>query len=49
MEKGYKFSSEKKCREKYKSWNKLGRVAFSGILNAIDNYEEFGTTKSNFF
>ena len=47
--KGYKFSSEKNVGENIKVGTNWAGVAFSGILNAIDNYEEFGTTKSKRF
>lgn len=47
--KGYKFSSEKNVGENIKVGTNGAGVAFSGILNAIDNYEEFGTTKSKRF
>ena len=47
--KDYKFSSEKSVGKKIKVGTNWAGVAFSGILNAIDNYEEFGTTKSKRF
>lgn len=47
--KDYKFSSEKSVGKKIKVGTNWAGVVFSGILNAIDNYEEFGTTKSKRF
>lgn len=47
--KDYKFSSEKSVGENINIGTRWAGVAFSGILNAIDNYEEFGTTKSKRF
>ena len=47
--KNYRFSGEKNIGEKIKVGTNWAGVAFSGILNAIDNYEEFGTTKSKRF
>ena len=35
--------------EKIKAGTKWGGVAFVGILNAVDNYEEFGTIHSKRF
>lgn len=47
--KNYRFLGEKNIGEKIKVGTNWAGVAFSGILNAIDNYEEFGTTKSKRF
>lgn len=47
--KNYRFSGKENIGEKIKVGTNWAGVAFSGILNAIDNYEEFGTTKSKRF
>lgn len=47
--KEYQFSRAEDVSEKIKAGTKWGGVAFVGILNAVDNYEEFGTIHSKRF
>ena len=47
--KEYQFSKAEKLSEKVKVGTKWGGVAFTGIFNAIENYEEFGTIHSKRF
>ena len=47
--KEYQFSKAEKVSEKVKVGTKWGGVAFTGIFNAIENYEEFGTIHSKRF
>ena len=47
--KEYQFSRAEDVSEKIKAGTKWGGVAFVGILNAGDNYEEFGTIHSKRF
>ena len=47
--KEYQFSRAEDVSEKIKAGTKWGGVAFVGILNAVDNYEEFGTLHSKPF
>lgn len=47
--KEYQFSRAGDVSEKIKAGTKWGGVAFVGILNAVDNYEEFGTIHSKRF
>ena len=47
--KEYQFSRAEDVSEKIKAGTKWGGVAFEGILNAVDNYEEFGTIHSKRF
>lgn len=47
--KEYQFSKAEKVSKKVKVGTKWGGVAFTGIFNAIENYEEFGTIHSKRF
>ena len=47
--KEFQFSRAEDVSEKIKAGTKWGGVAFVGILNAVDNYEEFGTIHSKRF
>ena len=47
--KEYRFSKAGNVSEKIKAGTKWGGVAFTGIFNAIENYEEFGTIHSKRF
>ena len=47
--KEYQFSRAEDVSEKIKAGTNWGGVAFVGILNAVDNYEEFGTIHSKRF
>lgn len=47
--KEYQFSRAEDVSEKIKAGTKWGGVAFVGILNAVDNYEESGTIHSKRF
>lgn len=44
-----RFSKAEKVSDKIKAGTKWGGLAFVGILNAVDNYEEFGTIHSKRF
>lgn len=44
-----RFSKAEKVSDKIKAGTKWGGMAFVGILNAVDNYEEFGTIHSKRF
>lgn len=47
--KEYQFSKAEMVSKKVKVGTKWGGVAFTGIFNAIENYEEFGTIHSKRF
>ena len=47
--KEYSLRKAEKASEKIKAGTKWGGVAFTGIFNAIENYEEFGTIHSKRF